>query len=94
MNKGGLLEEKKKKRKRVWLWSPGPKTKGASTALCCVGKEISSYLGLQRRLTSTRRGSEKKGEGSRLSRHLYEDISCAIFYFGASVQSNYPKHPV
>jgi hypothetical protein len=26
--------------------------------------------------------------------HIYEDISCAITHFGASVQSNYTVHPV
>jgi hypothetical protein len=26
--------------------------------------------------------------------YIYEDISCAITHFGASVQSNYPEHPV
>jgi hypothetical protein len=25
---------------------------------------------------------------------IYEDISCAITHFGASVQSNYPEHPI
>jgi hypothetical protein len=26
--------------------------------------------------------------------HKLEDISCAITHFGASVQSNYPEHPI
>jgi hypothetical protein len=25
---------------------------------------------------------------------ISEDISCAITHFGASVQSNYPEHPI
>jgi hypothetical protein len=25
---------------------------------------------------------------------IQEDISCAITHFGASVQSNYPEHPI
>jgi hypothetical protein len=28
------------------------------------------------------------------SRDFHEGISCAITHFGASVQSNYPEHPI
>jgi hypothetical protein len=75
--------EKNQRRERIGMARRQEKIR--KQMICCCARK--SHL-----------AGKELGDFSRFSsaapRDNHEDISCAITHFGASVQSNYPEHPI